>query len=94
MSEHMIMEFIIGSLFTAIATLWALVYKNMERTKSMLDDCTKSHEKANQKILQLTERIGHLEGQCHGINKLADQIVLIVRGEHERSSSINRDNDH
>ena len=88
--ELTIMEAIIGSLFTAIITLWAVVYKYMESTKKALDKCNEAHDKANCKIVEMTERLGKLEGENKAINTLLDKLINanhLNRGTSNESNS-------
>jgi uncharacterized protein YoxC len=68
------LEIIIGAfsvLSSAIVYMFKLIVKNHRKLSKKLDECETKHQAANEKIIELSEKVGVLTG----VNQLHDDIV-------------------
>ena len=66
---------IVVGLSTAIAVLYRSQQKQNEDTRKKLDKCEEGHRTTNTTILNLTEKVGNLEGRIAGITELSDRVI-------------------
>ena len=62
-----------------IAALFRIITKSYEETKGKLEECHTQHDKANDQILGLTEKLGRLEGRQQGVESLAASVLLEIK---------------
>ena len=67
----------------AFAALWTRVTKHMDSQKEDLDECHRERKVTDLKVLDLTERVGKLEGRVQGrtegVLELAQAVVAKIR---------------
>lgn len=78
----------IGILSTAIAVLWGLIVKHNAKISNELDNCRKSHRETSDKMLDMSTRLGRLEGSQAATKDLAERVITEVKkAVHQRRRS-------
>lgn len=85
-SIHVPMAWIVtagGGLATAVAALWREQLKRSKDTSKKLDDCEDKHEQTQGLVIELSSRVGRLEGKAEGkaegVDELAQSVIDLVR---------------
>lgn len=85
------------TLVGTVTALWKVIHTSMktteERLTGKLDECESKHEEANRQIIDLTEKVGRVEGIVEGFNMARSEIRGLSEAVLERLNSDDRNGD-
>jgi len=73
-------EFILAgfaAMGSAVAALWSIQRVNHKTTMEKLDMCEEKHEEAQNKMIEISEKVGRLSGVEELSNRVLDEIRKI-----------------
>lgn len=73
----------VGTLVTVVGLLWRKTEKQHESTIEDLRELKEEKKITDERVLELTGRVGRIEGIEKGIEMLASELIQQVRKENE-----------
>ena len=73
-----IQEYIVPAAVAMVAViigLWNEVRKDLKHTKQWAERCEEKHEETRGKVVELTEKVGRVEGRIEGVEWMANKVI-------------------
>ena len=67
-----------GALAGVVTALWRQITNTHKTTQEKLDDCEEQGKETTKSLIELTGKVGRLEGRQDGIESLAKSVLEVV----------------